>query len=167
LISEFTRTQYSAATVICPIVMRKLVQESAGQRGDTLDVRIAAVFVIFVAGLIGCLPPLYIESFRNARQVFSYTQMAKVSIPLTLATAHRCTRMRLSTTRPPPLRHPTTLLFRALSAGVILSLALLHVIPDGVWDLEVGMQKRGGCSQACLCGRLCGWGEIPLPTTVG
>ena len=64
--------QQQRAENAASLVMRHLVQESAGQRGDTLDLRIAAVFVIFVAGLIGCLPPLYIESFRNARQVFNH-----------------------------------------------------------------------------------------------
>lgn len=32
--------------------------------------------------------------------------------------------------------HPATLILRALSAGVILALALIHVIPDGAADLE-------------------------------
>ncbi|KAG1658453.1 hypothetical protein FOA52_005617 [Chlamydomonas sp. UWO 241] len=32
--------------------------------------------------------------------------------------------------------HPATLLLRSLAAGVILSLALIHVIPDGAADLE-------------------------------
>lgn len=32
--------------------------------------------------------------------------------------------------------HPATLILRALSAGVILALALIHVIPDGAGDLE-------------------------------
>ena len=130
------------------IVMRHLVQESAGQRGDTLDLRIAAVFVIFVAGLIGCLPPLYIESFRNARQVFNHPSPNGKSLPSHTVPppidAHACASWPCMRSPPrsttwPFLRHPTTLLFRALSAGVILSLALLHVIPDGVWDLEVGV----------------------------
>ncbi|KAG1662072.1 hypothetical protein FOA52_005319 [Chlamydomonas sp. UWO 241] len=32
--------------------------------------------------------------------------------------------------------HPATLLLRSLAAGVILSLALIHIIPDGAADLE-------------------------------
>jgi zinc transporter 1/2/3 len=44
-----------------------------------------------------------------------------------------------SRTRPQVFRkasHPATLLLRSLAAGVILSLAIIHVIPEGAADLE-------------------------------
>ena len=42
--------------------------------------------------------------------------------------------------------HPATLLFRALSAGVLLSLALIHVIVSGISDLNVVSDfPIGGC----------------------
>lgn len=63
----------------------------------TLDLRIAAVFVIFACSLLGSVPPLFIK--RTTQSVVGG-------------------------------------IVRAFSAGVILSLALVHVYPHAAMDLE-------------------------------
>ncbi|KAG2494357.1 hypothetical protein HYH03_007414 [Edaphochlamys debaryana] len=67
-------------------------------QGDTFVWRVAAIFIILFAGLLGGLPPLFIKAFRRPEGLAS--QLA-----------------------------------RSLSAGVIMALALVHIIPDAVEEL--------------------------------
>ncbi|GAX83015.1 hypothetical protein CEUSTIGMA_g10442.t1 [Chlamydomonas eustigma] len=76
---------------------------------DTLDIRIAAIFVIFVTSLMGGIPPLFLKGFKDSS-------------------------------------NPTTLIFRALAAGVILALSLIHVLMDGASSLfEIMDYPLAGC----------------------
>ncbi|GFR41738.1 hypothetical protein Agub_g2491 [Astrephomene gubernaculifera] len=79
---------------------------------DTLGLRIAAVFIILLAGLLGGLPPLFLKAFQRQESL-------------------------------------QTFLIRAFSAGVILALALVHIVPDAIQDLaDIGGIKYpiGGTS---------------------
>ncbi|EFJ47700.1 hypothetical protein VOLCADRAFT_91723 [Volvox carteri f. nagariensis] len=66
--------------------------------GSNVGLRIAAVFIILSAGLLGGVPPLFIKALRNQN-----------SLP--------------------------TFLIRAFSAGIILALALVHILPEAVEEL--------------------------------
>ncbi len=66
------------------------LEEEPSEPSDTLDLRIASIFIIFVAAAVGGLVPVVFRRFRNPSD-------------------------------------PITLIVRALAAGVILSLALVHV----------------------------------------
>jgi len=90
--------------------------------GGTLDIRIAAIFAILAASCLGGLPPLFIKVWRCTRSIDP--------CPCDDFYIHHSQRFKNA-------NHPTTLLFRALAAGVILSLALIHVIESGVEMLSV------------------------------
>ncbi|KAG2485133.1 hypothetical protein HYH03_016120 [Edaphochlamys debaryana] len=79
---------------------------------DTLGLRIAAVFIILAAGLIGGVPPLYTRALRDADSIYTF-------------------------------------LIRAFAAGVIMALALVHIVPEAIEELAgIGGVEYpvGGCS---------------------
>lgn len=69
------------------------------ERDTTRGLRIAAIFIILCAGLLGSLPPLFIPAFKNSSSIV----------------------LRLT---------------KAFSAGIILSLALVHIVPESIHYLE-------------------------------
>ena len=83
---------------------------------NTLDLRVAAIFVIAAAALLCGLPPLFLRAFQSADEA-----------PARVA--------------------------RAFSGGLILALALVHIVPEAVAELgEVVDFPIGGV--AVLCGVL-------------
>eukprot|EP00198_Chlamydomonas_reinhardtii_P012740 XP_001702077.1 ZIP family transporter [Chlamydomonas reinhardtii] len=91
----------------------------AVQSQDTTQLRLAALFIILIAGLCGALPPLFMKAFRN----------------------HDGLASQLS---------------RSLAAGVILALALVHIIPEAIED----MSGLGGMTYPL--GGLCVLGGVAL-----
>ncbi|KAG2495362.1 hypothetical protein HYH03_006630 [Edaphochlamys debaryana] len=76
--------------------------DGAEEADNTVPLRIAAVFVVLAAGLIGGLPPLFLKAFRDTQSTL-------------------------------------TKLIRSFSAGVILALALVHIIPESSMEGVGGM----------------------------
>mmetsp|Transcript_11698 Transcript_11698/g.28715 ORF Transcript_11698/g.28715 Transcript_11698/m.28715 type:complete len:392 (-) Transcript_11698:1177-2352(-) len=62
---------------------------------NTQNLRIAAIFIVMSAGLLGGIPPLLMKTFRDQGSI-------------------------------------VRLLLRALAAGIIIALALIHIIPEAV-----------------------------------
>ncbi|KAG2434372.1 hypothetical protein HYH02_012387 [Chlamydomonas schloesseri] len=77
----------------------ELTAEEAPATEDTQALRIAAIFVILAAGVLGGIPPLFINVFRNQEGML-------------------------------------TRVVRSFAAGVILALALVHIIPEAVLEME-------------------------------
>ncbi|PNW81418.1 hypothetical protein CHLRE_07g355150v5 [Chlamydomonas reinhardtii] len=76
----------------------ELSAEPQPAHNKTQSLRIAAVFVILAAGLLGGVPPLFLNVFRDQEGML-------------------------------------TRLVRSFSAGVILALALVHIIPEAVEEM--------------------------------
>ena len=82
----------------------------------TLDLRIAAIFVVLAAALLMGLPPIYIKYFQKPDALFAR-------------------------------------LLRAFAGGVILSLALVHIIPSAMFQLA-GLTEYSFGGVAVLAGIL-------------
>eukprot|EP00775_Hariotina_reticulata_P009847 gene9847-10006_t len=81
-----------------------------GAENGTLDLRIAAIFVIWIMALVFGLPPLVLKQFQS-------------------------------------LDAPIPRLLRSFSGGIIMALALVHIIPEAVTELNSLLDfPIGGCS---------------------
>ncbi|KAJ9514999.1 hypothetical protein QJQ45_017004 [Haematococcus lacustris] len=118
-------------------LMRQILHSRAGGEDEhdeassegTLDIRIVALFAILVSGLFGGLPPLYLKVQSAITRHQSIFTAAAGCYPCSLA---RCSR-DIQVFRKPGA--PLPRLLRAMSAGIILALACIHIIPESTADL--------------------------------
>ncbi len=119
--------------------------------GSTQTIRIIAIFVILASGLIGGLPPLFMKVLRGgALPKPQLSAPAHSNVGLhddTNGDRVKAGRWGMGLHRPGLTPHnmraqafrtgghPLPRLLRALSAGVIISLAFVHIFPVSVLDM--------------------------------
>ena len=100
---------------------------TASTSSDTMHIRVAAVFAVLAGGLLGGLPTLWME----VRVTAPFTTPHSPRLP---PLAHTLATVTLPLQGFRDRNNNVTLLVRALSAGIIVALAFVHIAPDAIND---------------------------------